>query len=96
MDATGETRYGELDGLANQVARSLADAGIGPGERVGLWAHKSARAVAAMQGVLRLGAIYVPIDPFSPLPRLVAILEGKGTHALYVGRVNRPRNPAGR
>jgi L-proline---[L-prolyl-carrier protein] ligase len=61
--------YAELDELATRVAAALAGAGVDRGDRVALFAPKSAEAVAAIYGVLKAGAAYVPIDPGSPAPR---------------------------
>lgn len=74
--------YGELDRLANRIARALAEMGVRSGDRVGIWLDKSVRAVAAMQGVLRLGAAYVPLDPLAPAPRIRTILSDCAMRAL--------------
>ncbi|WP_220182734.1 amino acid adenylation domain-containing protein [Sphaerisporangium album] len=66
--------YGELDAGADRVARALAALGVRRGDRVALWLDKSARAVVAMQAVLRLGAAYVPVDPLSPAERAVHLV----------------------
>ena len=70
-----EVSYRELDEMANQAAAALADAGVKPGDRVGVWLDKSAATVASMQGALRIGAAYVPVDPLSPPVRAAAILS---------------------
>jgi L-proline---[L-prolyl-carrier protein] ligase len=67
--------YGALDALANRIARALQGLGVKRGDRVGLWTEKSARAVAAMQGIARLGAAYVPLDPLNPAARTKIILD---------------------
>lgn len=67
--------YGELDRLANRFAHALKRLGVQPGDRVGIWLEKSGCGVAAMQGILRLNAIYVPLDPQSPLARVKAIVQ---------------------
>ncbi|HET8840408.1 MAG TPA: amino acid adenylation domain-containing protein [Ktedonobacteraceae bacterium] len=74
--------YKELDGLANRLAHALAERGVGPGDRVGIWLGKSAYAVAAMQGILRLNAIYVPLDPLSPAARIRTIIGDCAMRAL--------------
>ncbi len=70
-----EATYRTLDAMANQAAAALAAAGVARGDRVGVWLDKSAAAVASMQGALRLGAAYVPVDPLSPAVRAGAILS---------------------
>jgi amino acid adenylation domain-containing protein len=74
--------YGQLDDLANRFAHALAQLGVRRGDRVGIWLGKSARAVAAMQGVLRLCAIYVPLDPLSPAARIRTIVQDCDMRAL--------------
>lgn len=71
-----ETRrisYDELASSANRIARSLLRHGIGKGERVLLWTNRSPEAVAAIWGILKAGAAYVPMDPMLPAERLAAI-----------------------
>ncbi len=55
--------------LADRVARMstlLAANGVGPGDRVGVHLHSSTAAMVAVHGVLRAGAIVVPLDPDAP------------------------------
>ncbi len=74
--------YGELDALANQLARALRAAGVAPGDRVGIWLEKAAEGIAVMQAALRVGAVYVPIDPFSPPARARKIIDDCAMRAL--------------
>jgi len=67
--------YGELDHMADRFARVLASYGICRGDRIGLWLEKTVYAVIAMQGILRLQAIYVPLDPLSPPARISEIIQ---------------------
>lgn len=73
----GERRltYGELEDASNRVAGLLLAAGCARGDRVALLIPKSPAAVVAMLGVLKAGAIYVPLDPGSPVRRLARIFE---------------------
>jgi amino acid adenylation domain-containing protein len=66
--------YGELDARANQVAHMLAAAGVVAGDRVAIWLPKSAETIVTMQGVLRLGAAYVPIEILSPPARVRTVI----------------------
>lgn len=70
--------YAELDKLSNQVARALLAQGVVPGDRVGIFAPKSAASVVALFGVLKAGACYVPLDPKSPAARLATIMADSG------------------
>jgi amino acid adenylation domain-containing protein len=70
VDADGEkTSYAELDALANRFARKFRACGVLPGDRIGIYLPRSARAIAAMIGALRVGGVYVPLDPESPPSR---------------------------
>jgi amino acid adenylation domain-containing protein len=66
-------RYRELDAMATRVAAELRGSGIGPGDRVALVAPRSVESIAALYGVMRAGAAYVPIDPAAPAPWAGAI-----------------------
>lgn len=69
---------------ARGVATSLAEAGVGRGDRVGVWMDKSPRCVQVLLGILASGAAYVALDPRSPPPRCRAILEDCGLAGLAV------------
>ncbi|MBN1141664.1 MAG: amino acid adenylation domain-containing protein, partial [Deltaproteobacteria bacterium] len=66
--------YRELNARANRIAHALIAAGIGPEDRVGLCLERGPDLVAALLGILKAGAAYVPLDPRYPEPRL-AFLE---------------------
>lgn len=74
--------YGELNRLANGVARELAAAKVGAGDTVGVLADRSPRMIAALLGVLKTGAAYVPLDPEFPASRLQLMLEDAAPKAL--------------
>lgn len=71
----GELTYAELDAEADLLGHRLSAQGVVPGDRVALWLPKSTAAVVATQAVLRLGAAYVPVDPLSPLDRVVRVIK---------------------
>jgi amino acid adenylation domain-containing protein len=74
--------YGELDALSNQIAHQLRADGVRPGDRVGVFMPKSADAVAALFGIMKAGAAYVPIDPNSPAARASYILQNCAVRGL--------------
>jgi amino acid adenylation domain-containing protein len=81
-DERQELSYCELDALADRTATALAELGVRRGDRVGIWLNKSAQGVAVMQGALRLGAAYVPVDPMSPPSRAGTIMRDCRIRAL--------------
>lgn len=67
--------YSKLNGRANQVARHLQKRGVGPGSLVGVCLDRSPDLVAALFGVWKSGAAYVPLDPSYPEDRLLFMVN---------------------
>jgi amino acid adenylation domain-containing protein len=65
--------YAELDALTNQLARTLLASGVKPGDRVGIYVHKSLSSVIGVFAILKAGGVYVPLDPSAPAKRLAYI-----------------------
>jgi amino acid adenylation domain-containing protein len=66
--------YLELERQADQVAGFLRGQGIRPGSRVVVRMPRSPEMVAALLGVWKAGAAYVPVDPDGPAERSARIL----------------------
>lgn len=66
--------YSELDAYTNRLARFLKQQGVHTGDRVGLCLDRGKEQVAAVLGLAKIGATYVPLDPTYPKNRLAAIL----------------------
>ncbi|WBC15019.1 amino acid adenylation domain-containing protein [Micromonospora sp. WMMA1998] len=75
--ADGAYPVDELDRRAARVAAALAARGLA-GAPVGVLAARSRDTVVAFLGVLRAGAVFVPLDPDAPAPRLTAQLRAVG------------------
>jgi amino acid adenylation domain-containing protein len=73
----GETTlsYNDLDTRANRLAQALRTRGVGRGQRVGLCVERGADMLAAVLGILKAGAAYVPLDPMFPQERLRFMAE---------------------
>jgi amino acid adenylation domain-containing protein len=85
--------YEQLTRRAGQVAGVLADAGVRPGDRVGIYMYKSLELPVALYGILRAGAVYVPIDPATPIPRIRFIVEDCGIRHLLTNASRARRMP---
>ena len=81
-DGEGSTTYADLARRAGSVAAALAEAGAGPGDRVGVCMPKGAPQIASVLGALMAGCCYVPIDPHLPEARKAAVLEEASPKAL--------------
>jgi len=69
----GALNYGALDARANRIARGLQARGIRRGDLVGLCLDWTPDFLAALLGVWKAGAAYLPLDPILPAARLAAI-----------------------
>ena len=67
--------YGELNRRANQLARRLAAQGIGEGSRVVVALDPGLDVITCLLGLLKLNAVYVPLDPHNPPARLRILLD---------------------
>ncbi|MET0621401.1 MAG: amino acid adenylation domain-containing protein, partial [Pyrinomonadaceae bacterium] len=81
-----EVSYAELDGRADALAHALRGLGVGPESRVALLVEHGTAMVAALLGVLKAGAAYVPLDPSYPAERLRFMLEDCGAAVLVTQR----------
>jgi amino acid adenylation domain-containing protein len=74
--------YADLESTSNRIARNLRDRGIKAGDRVMLWMPKSPEAIAALYGVMKVGAAYVSVDPSAPPQRACYIAHDCAAAAL--------------
>jgi amino acid adenylation domain-containing protein len=74
--------YAELNQLANGIARELLQRNLGPDALVGLCLDRSPEMIAAMLGVFKAGAAYLPLDPAYPQEHLSLLLKDSGAQAL--------------
>ena len=67
--------YSDLEKKSNQLAAALSQSGVKTGDRVGIMLNKSIEAIISIFGILKTGAIYVPIDVRTPTSRVQNILK---------------------
>ncbi|MFY9775344.1 MAG: amino acid adenylation domain-containing protein [Trebonia sp.] len=92
----GRLTYDELDAAANRVARFLVRGlRIQPGDRVGLLFDDAVDGYICMLAVLKVHAVYVPMDPGFPADRISYIAADAGvrtvlSHSRLAGLVAKP------
>lgn len=74
--------YRDLDRSSDRLAAVLASAGVSRGDRVGILVGKSLGAIVAIYGIMKAGAVYVPIDSGVPAGRAAYIIENCGIRCL--------------
>jgi len=67
--------YGELEAESNRLANFLLEEGAGQGTIVGLFTNDPIRIITGILGVLKAGAVFVPLDPTFPEGRLRVMSE---------------------
>lgn len=70
VDGDTAFTYAEVDHAAAGLAAALREEGVVRGTMVGLVLERTARVPVAILAILKLGAIYVPLDPKYPAARL--------------------------
>ena len=70
-----EISYRDLNEQTNKLATVLINKGIKRGDRVGIFIHKSIPSIISIFGILKAGAVYVPLDPKAPLSRISYIIQ---------------------
>ncbi len=74
--------YAALDAAASRLAAALVHLGVRPGDRVAVCLRKAPETVAAIFGILRAGAVFVPLDRSAPAARLVSIAADCSARAI--------------
>jgi amino acid adenylation domain-containing protein len=83
--------YGRLEAASNRLAWHLRSLGVDRGARVGVAMERSADLIVALLGILKAGAVYVPLDPGYPDERLAFMLEDTGARVVLVHGRTRQR-----
>src|SRR5262245_46683399 len=74
--------YDHLDALSNQVAGGLRAAGVEPGDRVALMLPNVPQFVIGYYGILKAGAIAVPMNVLLKAPEVAYYLADSGARCL--------------
>ena len=85
--------YRELDNRANMLACELQQLGVGAETFVAICIERSIETIVAIIGILKAGAVYVPLDPAYPQERLAFMLEDTQAPVLITQSHLRDRLP---
>ncbi|MER5302370.1 non-ribosomal peptide synthase/polyketide synthase [Streptomyces lasiicapitis] len=87
--------YAELNSHANRIAHWLMSRGIGPEQLVGVALPRSCEQVAAVLGITKAGAAYLPVDPDYPADRVAYIAEDARPALILTDRATARSLPEG-
>jgi amino acid adenylation domain-containing protein len=88
--------YGQLKLTAEQVAHGLREAGVVSGCLVGVVLDRSPEMVAALLGIWKAAAAWIPIDPAAPAERIAFMLEDAAPRFLLTIKKLSPKAPISR
>ncbi|WP_296892825.1 non-ribosomal peptide synthetase [uncultured Methanobrevibacter sp.] len=71
----GELTYDELNRKANRIANALIKRGVNIEDRIMFMMRRNSDLIAAVLGIVKAGAAFIPIDPNYPVNRINQILE---------------------
>ncbi|HYZ32152.1 MAG TPA: AMP-binding protein [Crenalkalicoccus sp.] len=77
-----ELSYGELDRLSDRFAALLASEGVSKGDRVAVFLPTCLQFHIAFYGILKLGAVHVPVNPMFREHELLHELEDTGAEVM--------------
>ncbi|NUP29249.1 MAG: fatty acid--CoA ligase family protein [Nocardia sp.] len=82
----GELRWSsnELVDRIRRAAGSFAESGIGPGDRVAVWAPNSAEWIVAALGLMTAGGVLVPVNTRFKTEEAADVIRRSGAKALLV------------
>ncbi|KAL4757023.1 uncharacterized protein BDW70DRAFT_171762 [Aspergillus foveolatus] len=66
--------YAELQAEISKIAHALIESGVNAGDRVAVFQQPTTTTISTLLAILRVGAVYVPLDLRSPIPRLKAVV----------------------
>ncbi|MDN5286931.1 MAG: peptide synthetase [Mucilaginibacter sp.] len=75
--------YAELDHWSDEIAAYLTGQGIGRNASVGIWWPRGLHLHAAILGIVKSGAAYVPVDREIPAERVEVIMKEVGAVACF-------------
>lgn len=84
IDGEIQLTYRMLHERAAAMASGLVDAGIGPGDVVGLWMPRGSDLLTAQIAITKTGAAWLPFDSEAPVERIAACLEDVGAKGILV------------
>jgi non-ribosomal peptide synthetase-like protein len=75
IEGDRQLTYAELDRLAGLAAARLVDAGILPGDILGLWMPRGIELLVMQAAIAKAGAAWLPVDADTPVERLLVCMD---------------------
>lgn len=83
--------FADVDVAAGAVAGAFVDAGVKSGDQVVLSMHKTVDSFIIIHGLLRIGAVVVPLDPLMPVESATALITLVSPEAIVADNASAQR-----
>ena len=81
-DVANSYTYKEVNESANRLAFYLLEKGISHGDRVGIYIERNVNLLVALLAVQKIGAAYIPLDPYYPYERIKWMIDSSGMQSI--------------
>jgi amino acid adenylation domain-containing protein len=82
IDGTESITYKEMNIKANEYSEYLLSLGIERGDKIAIYSDKKIQTYISILAILKIGAIFVPLDLKTPIRRVMYILRDAGVNLL--------------
>ena len=86
QDSKSSMTYVELDIATTRVASALIDRGVHVGDSIMVSSEPCVEMVIAVHGILKAGAVYVPIEPEYPANRIESMVMDTGAETVLADK----------
>lgn len=86
--------YNDIDISSDRIALYLIKAGVQAGSTVGIFMNRTYKTIAALMGILKTGAAYVPLDPYFPQDRIAYMIEDAGLNIILTEQILMEKLPS--
>lgn len=83
--------YIEMSTKTSQLAAYLVSKGVKKGDRVGVYLERSLETVISIYGIMKAGAVFVPLDPTAPQNRTLYLIKDCNIEHLITSKVQRKK-----
>ncbi|KAM5462795.1 putative Hybrid PKS-NRPS biosynthetic cluster [Microsporum audouinii] len=78
--------YEQMFSRTSSIAMELSDSGGKQGSTIAVFQERTSDWVCSLLAIMHVGAIYIPLDPSSPIERLISIVDDCHPAAILVDR----------
>ncbi|KAI1274256.1 hypothetical protein F5Y07DRAFT_410431 [Xylaria sp. FL0933] len=89
-DSNQSLTYSRLQRRVHMIGATLLGCGVSPGQIVAVYQDPGLDSVCSMLAIMKIGAVYLPLDSSTPLPRLAMMVADSNPVVVIVDNDSRP------